>query len=62
MASEQLNSEFYEDAGDLLADFRKLYRGGAIDKNGKDPFDKDIDVIQSVRETKLRDQENNNRM
>lgn len=61
MSESKLNTEFYEDVGDLLADFRKKYNGGLIGKNGKDPFDSDPDMIQSSRETNLREQEHRSR-
>lgn len=54
-----LNSEFYEDAGDPLAKFRKKRKGAAFlnDKNGvaKDPFANDPDVLQTERSEKLRE-------
>ena len=46
-------SEFYEDAGDPLAEFRKKCRGPAVGKKGKDPFANDPDVLQAQREEKL---------
>ncbi len=54
--------EFYEDAGDLLADFRKQYPGAVQKKKNskKNPFDDDPDVIQAERQTKLEDQQKNN--
>lgn len=48
-------SDYYEEAGDPLAAFRAKYGGGFIEKNGKDPFAKDIDVIQSERTQKMED-------
>jgi hypothetical protein len=57
MDEEKYDNDFYEDAGDLLVDFRKHNSGGFIEKDGKDPFAKDSDVIQSEREDKLRDSE-----
>lgn len=49
------NSEFYEDAGDPLAEFRKQNRGARVGKNGKDLFANDPDVLQSAREEKLKE-------
>jgi len=53
------NSEFYEDAGDQLAGFRKQYRGARKNTKGKDPFANDPDVLQSQREEKLKDDSDN---
>lgn len=61
MSESNMNSEFYEDAGDPLAAFRKVYRGAVVGKNGEDPFKNDPDVAQSVREDKLREDERSNR-
>jgi len=47
-------SDYYEDAGDQLSGFRATNRGATIVKNGKDPFDSDPDVIQSVHDEKLK--------
>ena len=47
------NSKFYEDAGDLLAGFRKKNPGARFGKKGKDPYSKDPDVLQSQRQDKL---------
>lgn len=46
-------SDYYEEAGDPLAAFRVKYGGGFIEKNGKDPFAKDVDVMQSERTKKM---------
>ena len=54
-------TKFYEDVGDPLAGFRKQYRGGALDKKGKEAFAKDPDVLQAEREEKLKKDEYNNR-
>ena len=52
--------DFYEDADDALAGFRKTYKGGVQPlKNGKDPFDSDPDVIQAKRQDKLADDQKN---
>jgi len=45
--------DYYEDAGDPLAQFRRLHSGGFIEKDGKDPFEKDVDVMQYDRQQKL---------
>lgn len=47
------SSSFYEDAGDLLAGFRKKNGGARFGKKGADPFSKDPDVVQSQRQEKL---------
>lgn len=57
MEEEKYDNEFYEDAGDILAGFRKQHGGGFIEKNGKDPFAKDPDMIQSGRDDKLKEAE-----
>lgn len=49
------DSDFYEDEGDPLSDFRKKYGGARIDKKGNDPFANDPDMIQSRRQEKLRE-------
>ena len=56
---EVYDNNFYEEEGDPLAHFRKTQGGGFIVKNGKDPFDKDMDVIQDGHETKLRESQGN---
>lgn len=48
-----LNSAFYEEAGDLLAGFRKKNGGARIIDKGGDPFAKDPDVLQAQRQEKL---------
>jgi len=53
------NSEFYEDAGDPLAEFRQKHGGAKINRKGKDPFANDPDVLQSQREEKLKEQTRN---
>lgn len=45
--------EYYEDAGDPLALFRARNGGGFIEKKGKDPFAKDLDVMQAERTKKM---------
>lgn len=57
---EEYDNDFYEEAGDMLAGFRKQNGGGFIEKNGKDPFANDPDVRQSGRDDKLRDAEGKN--
>lgn len=57
MEEEKYDNDFYENVGDLLADFRKQGGGGIIEKDGKDPFAKDPDIIQSGRDDKLREAE-----
>jgi hypothetical protein len=52
----QFSSAFYEDAGDLLAGFRKINGGARIAKKGADAFAKDPDVLQSQRQEKLIEQ------
>jgi hypothetical protein len=52
-------SDFYEDAGDLLAGFRQKNGGGKIEKKGNDPFSKDPDVVQSVHDANLNYYEEN---
>jgi hypothetical protein len=47
--------DYYEDAGDPLATFRAINGGGFIEKNGKDPFAKDVDILQSERTQKMED-------
>lgn len=49
----KFSSAFYEEAGDVLAPFRKKYGGALFDKKGQDPFSKDPDVVQSQRQEKL---------
>ena len=46
-------SDYYEEVGDPLAAFRAKHGGGFIEKNGKDPFAKDVDVMQSERTKKM---------
>ena len=57
--TEKYDNDFYETAGDPLKKFRKKYKGAIIAKNGKDPFNKDPDVIQSIKEEKLKERINN---
>lgn len=57
MNEEKYDNDFYEDAGDLLSDFRKQHGGGFIEKDGKDVFAKDSDILQAARDDKLRDAE-----
>ncbi len=45
--------EYYEEEHDPLALFRAKYGGGFIEKNGKDPFSKDVDVMQAERQEKM---------
>lgn len=59
MGEKSKLSDFYEDAGDLLADFRNRYGGAVPDKKGKDPFAGDPDVMQAEREAKLYEQQQN---
>jgi len=47
------NSEFYEDEGDLLSEFRKKNRGARYLIKGVDAFAKDPDVLQAERQEKL---------
>lgn len=47
------NSEFYEDEGDLLSEFRKKNRGARSLIKGVDAFAKDPDVLQAERQEKL---------
>ena len=54
---EEYDNDFYEEAGDMLAGFRKQNGGGFIVKDDSDPFDKDPDMVQSGRDDKLRDAE-----
>jgi hypothetical protein len=49
----KFNSDFYEEANDVLAGFRKQYGGARFLKKGGDPFAKDPDVVQSQRQEKL---------
>ena len=49
----KFSGAFYEDAGDLLAGFRKKHGGARFVKKGGDPFAKDPDVVQSERQSKL---------
>ena len=60
MSENKKNKDFYEDAGDALSGFRRKHRGGALPlKDGKDPFDNDPDMIQSRRQDKLAEDQNN---
>ena len=56
------NSDFFEDVGDPLIEFRKKYKGAVkMTKKGIDPTDSDPDLIQAARQTKLiKDIENMN--
>ena len=56
---KKFNSEFYEDVGDPLAEFRKKNGGARFVKGGKDPFARDPDVMQAKRQQKLIDDTNN---
>ena len=50
----KFNSEFYEDEGDPLVNFRKKNGGACFTKRKDgDPFSKDPDVMQSKRQMKL---------
>jgi hypothetical protein len=57
MEKEEYDNDFYEEAGDLLAGFRKKNGGGFVVKDDKDPFANDPDVLQSGRDDKLRESE-----
>lgn len=50
------DERFYEDAGDALAPFRKIYGGAMFRDQDKDPFGLDSDIIQSKRAQKLSEQ------
>lgn len=56
---EIYDSNFYEDEGDPLKQFRKTHGGGFTVKNDKDPFAKDRDVVQFDHENKLRESQDN---
>jgi len=42
-------SDYYEEVSDPLAEFRRINGGAFIERDGKDPFAKDVDVMQSER-------------
>jgi hypothetical protein len=59
MSEKSTLSDFYEEVPDPLADFRNKYGGGIYEKNGKDPFAKDVDVMQAERDRKLQEDQSN---
>lgn len=46
-------TDYYEEEGDPLAQFRARYGGGFVESEGNVPFAKDIDVIQAERTDKM---------
>ena len=52
--NNKLSSQYYEEVGDPLAQFRKIYPGGIISKaDQKDGWHKDPDWEQYQRDVKL---------
>ena len=49
----EYDARFYEDAADVLSQFRNAYGGAYFRSENKDPFGLDSDVIQSKRTDKL---------